>query len=113
MTRIARMRTAAIAALIALGGLPAAQAQLTIKITSGVTHPVPIAVVPFAETSSATVDVAAVVQHDLVGSGRFSGLSSAQMPATPHHAAQVAFPAWKATGVDYLVVGRVKPIGNG
>ena len=113
MTRIARMRTAAIAALLVLGGLPAAQAQLTIKITSGVTHPVPIAVVPFAETSSATVNVAAVVQHDLVGSGRFSGLAAAQMPATPHHAAQVAFPAWKTTGVDYVVVGRVKPIGTG
>ena len=107
------MRTAAIAALLALGGLPAAQAQLTIKITSGVTHPVPIAVVPFAETSSASVNVAAVVQHDLVGSGRFSGLAAAQMPATPDHAAQVAFPVWKTTGVDYLVVGRVKPMGNG
>ncbi len=113
MTRVARMRTAAIAALLALGGLPAAQAQLTIKITSGVTHPVPIAVVPFAETSSASVNVAAVVQHDLVGSGRFSGLPAAQMPATPDHAAQVAFPSWKSTGIDYLVVGRVKPVGNG
>ncbi len=90
-----------------------AHAQLTVQITSGVTHPVPIAVVPFAEPASAGTDVAAVIQHDLTGSGRFSALPEAQLPAKPAHAAQVQFPAWKATGSDYLVVGRIKPAGNG
>ena len=113
ITKSAWMRTAAIAVLLALVGLPVAQAQLTIKITSGVNHPVPIAIVPFAQASAASVDVAQVVQHDLVGSGRFSALPRGQMPATPSHAAQIAFPSWKGTGVDYMLVGRVKPIGDG
>ena len=90
-----------------------ARAQLTIQITSGVTHPVPIAVVPFAEPASAGTDVSDVIQHDLTGSGRFSALARAQMPGTPTHAAQVQFPAWKGTGSDYVVVGRVKALGNG
>ena len=116
MKRILRaewIRFAAAAALLIGAGLPCAHAQLTIRITSGVTHPVPIAIVPFAEAPNAAVDVAGVVQHDLNGSGRFSGLARAQMPATPHRAAQVAFPLWKSTGVDYMVVGRVRPIGGG
>ena len=107
------IRTTAIAALLAACGLPTAQAQLTIKITSGVNHPVPIAIAPFAEAPADPVDVAGVIQHDLVGSGRFSALARSQMPATPTHAAQVAFPDWKATGVDYMVVGRVVPLGGG
>lgn len=97
----------AIAVLLVTAGLPPAHAQVNIKITSGVTHPVPIAIVPFAESPADPVNVADVVQHDLVGSGRFSGLADGQMPSTPHHAAKVAFPLWKTTGVDYVVVGRV------
>lgn len=112
ITRAAWIRTGALAALLVAGGLPTAQAQLTIKITSGVTHPVPIAVVPFAESPGDPVSVADVVQHDLVGSGRFSALARAQMPASPNHAAQVVFPLWKSTGIDYLVVGSVVPLGG-
>ncbi len=111
--RAASIRSAAIAALLMAGALTPAWAQLTIKITSGVTHPVPIAVVPFSEAPTDPVNVAGVIQHDLVGSGRFSALARAQMPATPSHAAQVAFPLWKSTGVDYMVVGRVVPLSGG
>lgn len=107
------LRAAALVLLLALAHPPAAQAQLTIKITSGVTHPVPIAIVPFAEPAVAATDVSDVIQHDLVGSGRFSALPRSQMPATPSHAAEVQFAAWKATGSEYLVVGRVEPTGNG
>ena len=111
--RAAWIRTSALAVLLVAGGLPTAHAQLTIKITSGVTHPVPIAVVPFAESPGDPVNVADVVQHDLVGSGRFSALARTQMPAAPNHAAQVVFAQWKSTGIDYLVVGRVVPLGGG
>ncbi|MGH8301474.1 MAG: Tol-Pal system beta propeller repeat protein TolB, partial [Steroidobacteraceae bacterium] len=62
---------------------PAAHAQLQIQITSGVTNPVPIAVVPFAESPTDGTDVADVVQHDLAGSGRFTALPRSKMPATP------------------------------
>jgi len=68
---------------------PAARAQLQIQITSGVNNPVPIAIVPFAEAPTDGTDVAGVVQHDLVGSGRFTELPRDKMPATPTSAADV------------------------
>jgi TolB protein len=92
---------------------PAARAQLQIQITSGVTNPVPIAVVPFAEAPTDGTDVADVIQHDLVGSGRFSELARNKMPATPTTAANVKFADWKAAGSDYVVVGQVTPIAGG
>jgi TolB protein len=92
---------------------PAARAQLQIQITSGVTNPVPIAIVPFAEGATAGTDVAGVVQHDLVGSGRFTELPRNKMPATPTNAADVKFGDWKAAGSDYVVVGQVVPLPDG
>ncbi len=92
---------------------PAARAQLQIQITSGVTHPVPIAIVPFTEAPTDGTDVADVVQHDLVGSGRFTALARDRMPAQPTSAADVKFADWKAAGSDYVVVGRVVPTANG
>ena len=105
--------TMLLTALLAAVAVRPAHAQLTIEVTSGVTHPVPIAIAPFSEPPSAGTDVAGIIQHDLSGSGRFSVLPHGQMPAKPTHAAQVKFPAWKATGSDYLVVGRVKRNANG
>ena len=92
---------------------PAAMAQLKLEITSGVTHPVPIAVVPFAEAPTDGTDVADVIQHDLVGSGRFTELARNRMPGTPTNAADVKFADWKAAGSDYVVVGQVTPIAGG
>lgn len=92
---------------------PAARAQLQIQITSGVTNPVPIAIVPFAEAPTDGTDVANVVQHDLVGSGRFTALPRNRMPATPTSAADVKFADWKAAGSDYVVVGQVVPVAGG
>ena len=92
---------------------PAARAQLKLEITSGVTHPVPIAIVPFAEAPTDGTDVADVIQHDLVGSGRFTELARNRMPATPTNAADVKFQDWKAAGSDYVVVGQVTPTSGG
>jgi TolB protein len=88
-------------------------AQLKLEITSGVTHPVPIAVVPFAEAPGDGTDVADVIQHDLVGSGRFSELPRNRMPGTPTNAADVKVADWKTAGSDYVVVGQVTPIAGG
>ena len=93
--------------------VPAARAQLQIQITSGVSNPVPIAIVPFAEAPTDGADVADVVQNDLVGSGRFTALSRNRMPGRPTTAADVKFADWKAAGSDYVVVGQVTPIAGG
>jgi TolB protein len=101
--------------VLAFGVTLPASAQLRIEVTSGVSDPVPIAVVPFARSSPVDggLDVAQVVQHDLEGSGRFKALARGQMPATPTQPAAVVLADWKNVGEDYIVVGRVVPIDGG
>ena len=100
-------------ALLAFAPAPA-RADLQVLITRGVTNPVPIAVVPFAQVpQDGGFDVAAVVQHDLTGSGRFRLMARADMRAMPTTAAQVQAADWRAAGNDYVVVGRVSSPANG
>lgn len=100
---------------VALAALPPAHAALEIEVTSGVTAPVPIAVVPFARAVPADggLDVAQVVQHDLEGSGRFKAVPRDRMPATPTRADGVVAADWKGAGSDYVVVGRLSAIEGG
>src|SRR5580658_8613342 len=93
----------------ALGAAPAAYATLDIEITSGVTDPIPIAIVPFARAVPADggLDIAGVVQHDLESSGRFRAMQRHDMLSTPTRAADVQAADWKAAGNDYVLVGRV------
>ena len=93
----------------------AAHAQLKIEITSGVTDPIPMAIVPFGSTEAGdpATDVAAIVQHDLEGSGRFRGMPRTQMSVKPTRAADVQLGDWRASGNDYVVVGRVSPAQPG
>jgi TolB protein len=99
--------------VFALALASVARAELQITITSGVRDPVPIAIVPFAAPADSGADVAAVVQHDLEGSGRFRALTHERMPGTPSHAEQVNAPDWKAVGSDYVVVGRETALEDG
>jgi TolB protein len=86
-----------------------AQAELQIDITKGVTDPIPIAVIPYAGGSPAGsgFDFAAVVQHDLDGSGRFKSMPRQRLPGQPARAADVVAADWHANGVDYVLVGRI------
>jgi TolB protein len=100
--------------LLAFTATPAL-AQLRLTITSGVTDPIPIAVVPFARPvpTDGGVDVAAIVQKDLESSGRFKGMARADMITTPTSAAEVDAAAWKQMRNDYVVVGKVGTAANG
>ncbi len=100
---------------IGAGGARAVHAALQIEITSGVRDPIPIAIVPFAPAppGDGGLDVAAVVQHDLEGSGRFKALPRERMPATPTRAEGIGAADWKAAGSDYVVVGRLAALDNG
>jgi TolB protein len=107
---------ACVAVALALGAVSwhPARAALQIEITSGVRDPVPIAIVPFARAAPGDdLDVAEVVQHDLEGSGRFRALARERMPALPTRADEVNVAAWKGTGSDYVVVGRVTAVDSG
>jgi TolB protein len=107
----ARLAVAAAAACCAL----VAHAELKIEITSGVTDPIPIAVVPFARAvpPSITTDVADIVQRDLAGSGRFKTMARTQMKVTPARAQDVVLANWRADGNDYVVVGRLSSLPDG
>src|SRR5262245_9121563 len=95
--------------VLTLASVALAQAQLRIEITSGVTDPIPIAIVPFA-SSLGGLDVAGVVQHDLEGSGRFRALPRAQMSEKPSRAEEVVVANWRGAGNDYVVVGRISAL---
>jgi len=87
-----------------------ASAQLRITITSGVTDPIDIAIVPFARAGvSDPLDVAEVIQRDLESTGRFKGMPRSDMAALskPTTAAEVVAAEWKQLNNDYVVVGRV------
>jgi TolB protein len=114
MNRELKLRACWCAVLLGLAGLPrAAPAQLKIEITSGVTDPVAVAIVPFAGSGAGGIDVAQLIQSDLEGTGRFRGMPRAAMTATPSRAQDVQTAAWKAAGNDYVVVGRVVPQADG
>src|SRR4051812_11823135 len=95
--------------LVTLGAAFPASAQLRLTITSGVTDPIPIAIVPFARAVPADggLDIAQIIQRDLESSGRFKGMARTDMVFTPTTAAEVDAAGWKQQRNDYVVVGRV------
>lgn len=94
-------------------GISPAEAQLRVEVTSGVTDAIPIAIVPFARTvpGDGGADVAAIVEHDLDGSGRFRSMARRDMLSQPTRAADVVIADWKMSRNDYIVVGRVSAAG--
>jgi len=101
--------------LLSLGVTTPAFAQLRLTITSGVTDPIAIAIVPFSRAVPADggLDVAQVIQRDLESSGRFKGMDRKDMVFTPTTSAEVDSPGWKQQRVDYVVVGRVAVQADG
>lgn len=110
-----RMKKLAFLFLVVAGATGPAFAQLKLTITSGVTDPIPIAVVPFTRAVPADggLDVAAVVQRDLESSGRFKGMPRTDMINTPTRSAEVDAAAWKQMRNDYVVVGRLGTTAGG
>jgi TolB protein len=111
-----RMRKLRFCLLLAtLGAAGPALAQLRLTITSGVTDPIPIAVVPFARAVPADggLDVAQVIQRDLESSGRFKAMARTDMVFTPTTAPEVDAAGWKQQRVDYVAVGRVSALADG
>jgi TolB protein len=111
-----RMKKLATCLVLATLGLAApAFAQLRLTITSGVTDPIPIAVVPFARAVPADggLDVAQVIDRDLTSSGRFKPMAREDMVNKPTSAGEVDPAAWKQMRNDYVVVGKVSALADG
>ncbi|MES0873461.1 Tol-Pal system beta propeller repeat protein TolB [Sinimarinibacterium thermocellulolyticum] len=99
------------ALLLAVGGT--ARAELEITVQGGLEQALPIAIVPFSQVSEVTLDVAQVVEDDLVRSGRFRALPRRDMLQKPNAPAQVTPGTWRAQGIDYVVVGQVAKTDQG
>lgn len=86
-----------------------ARAELVIEITQGRDNPTSIAVVPFAWSGwgSSPEDVAGVIGDDLERSGQFAPVKLANMLSLPTREADIYFRDWRATDVEYLLIGRV------
>ncbi len=90
-------------------------AKLDLTVVGGSEGALPIAVVPFGWLTGADsrTDVSDVIAADLARSGRFAPLDKMKMPQHPHTGKDINFAAWRAAGVEHMVVGRAQPRENG
>ena len=100
------IRAASLACVLV--SLPA-QAELVIEITQGRDDPTPIAVVPFAWDGKgrAPGDIAGIVAADLLRSGQFAPVERGDMLSLPAREEDVFYRDWRATDVEFLLIGRV------
>ncbi|RVU21089.1 Tol-Pal system protein TolB [Methylobacterium oryzihabitans] len=103
------------AALVLSAGLPSpARAQLNLRIGSGgAFQPMPIAVADFSGDPSLGPMVSGIVTNNLKRSGYFVPVEKARFPEQPGFDAVPNFAAWKETGAQGLVTGRVTRDGSG
>ena len=90
-------------------------AVIEIEITQGGDNAIPIAVVPFGWSGDgdAPEDIAAIVDADLQRSGNFSPLNREDLVATPTGGDKPRFANWRLSGADFLLVGAMRPEGDG
>lgn len=91
----------------------AAEARLTIEISGGSEGAMPIAVVPFAGEASFNDRIGEIVSADLARSGRFAPLAGNKLPARPTEGNGINYSAWRAVGVENLIVGKVQQTPGG
>ena len=92
------------------------QAALTIQITEGVEGALPIALVPFDNSSIKSPlpsSLSTIIAEDLARSGRFAPMPERDLIARPHDGNAVRFADWRLLNMESLVVGRMRELGAG
>jgi len=97
----------------------AAHAVLELEITQAIDAAMPIAVAPFSwggvippslQARQDTANISEVIHNDLARSGEFSVLSSQDnLDLSSIEPQDIDFAAWRAEGIESLVVGSVTP----
>ncbi len=87
--------------------LQVARADLEFDVDRGSTGAQPIAIVPFG-ANDGLMDVAQVIESDLVRSGLFFALPRTDMLEKPTEPKQIDHRNWKAVNMDNIVIGSVK-----
>jgi TolB protein len=102
------------AACCALALLPlAARAQLTIEIVGGAGTQIPIAVVPFDGESNFPLGISGIAGADLQRSGLFRMVDPMGVTPRPARAEDVQPAVWRSRNADAVVVGSMRPLGDG
>ena len=90
-----------------------AHAVLEIEITQGVEGALPIAIAVFAgETYTAPEAIETIVRNDLARSGFFDVLDKQRFPQVVVNPSQLDFKAWRDTGVESLLLGKITQAGD-
>src|SRR5689334_13334419 len=110
MTRFLRF----MAACCALALLPlAARAQLTIEIVGGAGTQIPVSIVPFDGESNYPLGISGIVGADLQRSGLFRLIDPMGVTPRPARAEDVQPAVWRSRNADAVVVGTMRPLGDG
>lgn len=90
-------------------------AALDLELTQGLAEAIPIAVVPFGgqQQAVASQHIAQVIHHDLAASGQFKVLNNNPLEQQPSELNQVDYQSFAKQNVNDIVIGQVKPVGNG
>jgi len=110
MNRLIRLLGCCLLAFVPFG---AAQAQLTIEIVGGAGSTLPVAIVPFDAESSYPLGISGIVGADLQRSGLFRLVDPMGVSPRPIRAEDVQPAAWRARSADAVVVGSMRPTGDG
>ncbi len=92
---------------------PPARAELVIDVRRGNFQPIPIAVADFTGEGDLGTKVAGIISSNLSRSGYFVPLERDRFPERPSFDAAPAFAAWRQTGAQGLVTGRVTRDASG
>jgi TolB protein len=92
-----------------------ANAALDIEISGGGAQQIPVAILPFAETSgvSSKEMIHQIVAADLKSSGLFRLLDTRGMPSLPTTPPQIKYPEWAALQAQAMTVGTVEAVSGG
>ncbi len=98
-----------------LSFLNSANAELNIEISGGGAHQIPVAILPFAETSGLPTKemIHKIVAADLRSSGLFRLLDTSGMPNLPTTTAQISYPEWSALQAQAMTVGNIQAAPGG
>lgn len=90
-----------------------ARAELSIDVGSGTIQPMPIAIGDFEGEGGLGQQVAAVIANNLTRSGYFIVIDRGRFPEQPVFGSMPRFDAWKNSGVQAILTGRVTRDGSG
>jgi len=98
--------------LLAFAALPA-RAQLTIEIVGGAGSAIPVAIVPFDGESAYPLGISGIVGADLARSGLIKLVDANGVVPRPSRSEDVQPAVWRQRGADAVVVGSMRPTGDG